>query len=591
MIRPMDLALRLVLLSLAAPASGARAPEPAPPETRSPQHPGKPAMRLYAIASGDNSRCTEDDLRVLAEKFQMVYGGFSREQMDAMRGFNPQFKVLQYVGTFSTNTTSKLLPPAEAEKRRAELLHYPLARLAGDVSIDARRIRLEPLGKNAKLILKPSAADGEFSVIDPQKPESNRYVTWLRIDEEFLRVNGFDPATGEVEVQRGFSGSRAAAHKAGAPVLHPVYQAGNAPGIEKDEYGRPPKTISYIPDPAAPLRWDLTFQETLHALDKGYDGAWIDCLGSKPFNPAGVDGNLLSKAGAAPRSDEDLLGAAARGRALPLWSFAEGRPYTEESFRVCCEKGVTDLQSRLEKRLGKCPTLYANNIGPGYFPDQGGRKFFLTPTEAKPRPLDGYCLEGFAGTLSNADFSRWFYENGPPAPPTYPNEEHWQYAVRVCMDAAQDKLAICPMISQAGWKTMMLEALPLEQRNQFERFAYASYLMSVERDAPAMLGMPAFYVGEKGRYAHVDDLYFQPIGDPAESRKPDDIEGYRVEGHKTYLRRFGNGVVLVNPTTEADADVPLSRLCVDPETRQTVSSTSMKAQAGRLLLFAPLERR
>ena len=411
-------------------------------------------------------------------------------------------------------------------------------------------------------------------------------MTWLRIDEEFLRVNGFDPAGGEVAVQRGFSGSRPSAHKAGATVLHPVYQAGDAPGIEKDEYGRPPKTISYIPDPAAPLRWDLTFEETRIALDKGYDGVWIDCLGSRPFNPAGVDGKVLGREYVAPRSDEDLLSAAgSRARFMPLWNFGEGRPYSDEEFRLCCEKGVADLQNRLEKRRGKCPTLYANNIGPGYFPDQGGRKFFLMPTEAKPRPLDGYCLEGFAGTLSNTDFSQWLYENGAAAPPKLPDLQRWQYAARVCMDAAQDKLAICPMISQAGWKTMMLEALPLEQRDRFEMWAYADCLMTVEKGAPTMLGMPAFYVGQKGRYAHVHDRYFWPIGDPAESRKPDDLDGYRVPEHQSYMRRFTNGLVLVNPTTEADADIRLDRAYIDPETGQSISSATMEAQSGRLLLL------
>jgi len=578
-----------LIVSLAVSAGAATQFDPAPADARPKQHPGKPAVRLYAIASGDNGKCLEADLRALAEKFEMVYGGFTKEQMDFMRKQNPAFKILKYVGTYSTNTSSKLLPAPEAEKRRSELLCYLAGRLAEAATARAGKLKLKPIAKDAPLVFKPSTAEGEFSQTKTSDSKALRYVTWIRIGAEYMRVNGFDPASGELTVQRGFAGSTPTAHASGAPVLHPVYLQGSCPGIEKDDYGRPARNIAYIPDPASPLRWDVTLQEDLAALEKGYDGIWIDCLGSRPFNPVDVGAGSLNKAVSLPRSDEDLLGdrQSKSQPVLRLWNLAENKPYTEEAFRVFCEKGITQMQDRLHERLGKWPLLYANNIGPGYFPEKGGRKAFLMPTTAKPRPLDGFCLECYAGTMGNEGFAKWYYDKGQPTPPKPHDPEHWKYAESVCMDAAQDRLAICPMMHQAGWKTMMHEALPLAERGRFEAFAYASYLLTIEKGAPTMFGLPAFYISDKGRYAWLPDLYFRPIGDPAESHKPGDIDRYCLAGHTTYARRFTNGLVLVNPAAEADAGIRLGRSYHDPETGQPATTVTMPASSGKILLIKP----
>jgi hypothetical protein len=51
------------------------------------------------------------------------------------------------------------------------------------------------------------------------------------------------------------------------------------------------------------------------------------------------------------------------------------------------------------------------------------------------------------------------------------------------------------------------------------------------------------------------------------------------------MRRFENGVVLVNPTADDGGEVRLDREYVDPETGKAAQSVVLKAHTGKILLI------
>jgi len=156
------------------------------------------------------------------------------------------------------------------------------------------------------------------------------------------------------------------------------------------------------------------------------------------------------------------------------------------------------------------------------------------------------------------------------------------------MTAAQSGQAAIPLIINAGMKTAIFEALDRDARHEWERWAYALYLLGVERKGgacPTKLGTVLYYRENGQRYVDLDECYFWPLGDPAETRRPEDIDGYRLAGQGAYARRFANGIVLLNPQEDTAEEIELDREYVDPESRHRIRRVTMAPQSGRILLI------
>eukprot|EP01049_Picozoa_sp_SAG25_P001836 SAG25_NODE_87_length_16363_cov_40.489179_10_plen_187_part_00 len=179
------------------------------------------------------------------------------------------------------------------------------------------------------------------------------------------------------------------------------------------------------------------------------------------------------------------------------------------------------------------------------------------------------------------------------------------------MEAAQAKLRALPTIGQAGCRGAAIEALP--QRDQWEYYTYASFLLGVENpdDDGPHLGLAGYYLEgvdpESGqatvRHAKIHPRFYYPIGRPTKTEKcaslnPSggvwnpvwacNVSKYRVEGHQSYLRPFSGGVVLVNPSNHSDHGVPLGGKFFDPDKSEPqvkeVSTITMPPHTGKMML-------
>ncbi|MCX7016007.1 MAG: hypothetical protein NTW86_26200 [Candidatus Sumerlaeota bacterium] len=513
----------------------------------------KPVYPIYAIVSGQVEP-TREDLEVLARNFTLAQSRFTKEEIATLHEINPDFKAVVYIN--STYTSGPEDAPLAEGKYRKSLLYFRAATLGQDIDEKADRFALAAVNEDGSIALKPSTIPGETSS-GPDRPSTKFYVTWIRIGDECMRIEAFDPGKKEIQVTRGFGGTAAAAHKKGATVLSPVYLgSANSTGAYP---GGPGRNLRYGFDPANPDGAQRCVEKALEFMGEGADGLWLDILAADPFNQAD-----------------------ANGRRVRPWDLRTDKAYDSDAFREGQEIKVRTIQNSVHEKLGKWPFLVANNMkAKSYAEGNGGESLLLMPTKVKPRPLDGYCIEDFVGAVSGRA-TREQEARGP----TPVDEEKWRGNVSMLMAAAQSRLAAYPIITDAGIQSKLIEGLgPV--RDRYEQFAYCTYLMGVEKDPTTRLGFPAFYQEGERRFAQVHSRYYWPIGAPAESAKPEELDRYRVKDHLSYSRKFENGVVFANPADKDDQEIQLDQEYTDPETGAKTQSVGLAAHSGKILLRNP----
>ncbi len=513
---------------------------------------GKPVYPLYAIASGSPDP-SQADLELIARSFSLIQGNFRREDIKTIHRINPDFRNVNYVN--SSYTQNAVQVPLVEGTYRSALIMFPVARLAAGIDKSDTKFKLEstPEHDHEQIALKGSTRAGRTSSDGRDARSTQSFVTWVLVGDEFMRIEDFDSASNTIKVTRAFDGTKAGKHKEGALVFSPAYLGSqNLTGAWP---GGPGEHLRYGFDPGKPESGLWIASRAKEIMKEGYDGVWLDIMSASAFNLC------------------DSL-----GRKVDPWNFGKGRYYTPDEYRRGQELKVSVIQETVFNDTGRYPVIVANNMASKNFDiGRGGLRKLLESTDIKPRPIEGYCIEGFAGGF----FAK--VSEGIVGGLEFHTGTTWLENVRMLMKCAQEKLAAYPMSGKAGSKTLLIEPL-VEERVAFEDFAYASYLLAVEADFETPFGIPAFYQKDGKRYACLDPRYTWPIGDPVETRAPEDLEGYQIKGHVSYRRNFGNGIVLVNPTEQMDKPLQLERAYVDPRTGKTVRSLELGPHTGIILL-------
>ena len=523
---------------------------------------GRPVYPLYAIVSG-RPDWTADDISTVAANFTAAQSGFHGDVIQKLHAVNPRFKAVKYLNSHEAGGAN--IPWIE-RCCRDQILQYWAGNLSAPVAASDTAIQLV----NATGIPASTAA-GDYS---DDGNSAAKYVMFLRIDDETLRVNGVrqggDAGTLTVEVGRGLDGTAPAAHDAGAVVRAPVYNK-NFPGFAAQG------TLRYALDPTTALATEwLAINTSAAVRDGGFDGSWYDCFSASSFSANAADGSRVAQNPAHPAS--------------MAWNAAASRPYTPDDF------GAANL-ARLQRvwaqvNLSSPPMILANNMhAPQYAPGTGNLRSFLEATGGR-RPLDGYSQESFAGAETGGCGS-------PTGTLTYASSKQLYANLRVLADAAQRGLSSYPMVASAGCESTALEGMGAA-RDAFEHFGYALYLMGVNSTTgPTRLGVPAFYkpsVESTARYARVHERYFWRVGEP--SQHAADVREYVATSGctrcVTLARNFTAAVVLLNPEDEPDV-LHLRRAgrFVDPLTGERFAQGDTVAVAnktGRILLAEELAR-
>lgn len=365
---------------------------------------------------------------------------------------------------------------------------------------------------------------------------SHDMVSWIRIDREILRVKAVAAAGASMRfmVDRGYFGTTAAPHAAGARVFSPVY-IGSAAAVGWDTglSGSPP-----VDNPAKPLRYGLKIWEPA-ALD-WIAGRIVATFGAGKAGPyfQGYNAVWLDITSCAAYNNGD-----AYGRPVNPWDDPHETPMTPDQLGRYQAQKVAGLKARIGPSTGYLPLSWlANNLSGGTTND-GCRNRLLSESV-----LDGGVLEFW---MQKAD--AW----------------EQQMAQHFLIQANNR-----PGVYWAKWNQLAKD-LTLAQ---YKRLTYGSLLLAWRPSATR-----AQYGGPFG-LNQPDPLYFWDWGKPAgEPSTLADLAVAACDGGKVYRRDFENGAVLVNPgRQDAECRLETAYWDVTGEPRQ-VSTVAVKARDAAFL--------
>jgi hypothetical protein len=501
---------------------------------------------IYAGIFGSSPVYDSTAIRLLAENFDAYYGGFdvNMATANAIRRINPNFKILRYQGAWALSGSSRV----RVEQQKSQVLHYRIGNLETDIASSQTRFNIADLF--GKIVASTSARDSSLSYF---QSGVFRFTTWLRVGNEVMKIIAVN--NNEVEVLRGFDNTQATAYSAGATVLSPIYGTNPTPNMTEE--------VTYRNDEATTLRWDNIYAGLEAEYNKNRGGVWIDI----------VVGNLSQFA----QSGETVP-------ANRIWDLQNNQVYDPAYRAARSEVGIKYMQDKFKQKFGIFPVIWGNNM---LFPNSlsDARIKMLLSTAIKPRPLDGFAQENaYAGYGTGGNSGTTFNWTGYP---------EWKNNLRSIMFMGEQKLSAVPLTMDGGKDNGTFAKLPVERKHKLFMFNYASYLLAVKVETDSSiytkLGLTPV-VDDNGRISFkLDPCFTWNIGKPTQTLASADFMQYKLPNREVWVRRFENGIVVVNPTDLDEYQVDLSafgRNFYNPDTRLDIGTTvSLPEHTGMILYF------
>ncbi len=501
---------------------------------------------LYAGSFGMKLKFTDADIKLLGENFDALYGSWDLDYKTAnkIRSVNPDFDFLAYHGNW--RVSGKDLQYVE-NGHLDEILYYRAGILENEISAKEKLISIEDLFGS----VIPSSAHVDSSKSYHENSEF-KFITFLKIGKEYMRIQKVEGQ--KIEVERAWSNSKANNHKKGTPILIPVY--GRAPDPDSK------RGYEYRQDERSMLRWERFLSDIKKDYNKHGGGIWIDIL----------IGNLAHYA--------------VSGETLPvnrIWDLERNQRYDPIDRAKNAERGIRFIQEAFFKEYGKYPVIWGNNM---MFPTnlQNDRLRMLLKTDEKPRPIDGFAMENC--------FAQYGYGGHSGKKFMYTSYNDWQLSLQSIMYTGELKVSARPLIMDGGIDNKKFASLPKERRHELFLYSYASYLLGVkvEEDGSiyTKLGLCPFVFQEDGNhYAELDPCFLWDIGLPRETYKSQEYLKYKMEGRKVFVRKFENGIVLVNPSEDIEENIDLDSYgkgFINPDVPgKTISKITVKPRNGVIL--------
>lgn len=504
---------------------------------------------IYAGIFGSSPVYDENTIKLLAENFDAYYGNFdvNLNTAEAIRKINPNFQLIKYQGAWQLNGQSRV----RVEQDKSQVLHYRIGNLETNISATQTTFKIADLF--GKVIPSNSATDRSVGYLENG---FFKYVTWLRIGNEVMKITAVNG--NEVTVIRGFDKTVAQEYKANTPVLSPVYGTAPTPTMKEE--------VTYRNDEATTLRWDniYTSLETEYQKNKG--GVWIDI----------VVGNLSQFA----QSGESVP-------ANRIWDLKNQKVYDANYRASMSEIGIKYMQDKFKAKFGIFPVIWGNNM---LFPTslEDGRIKMLIPTAIKTRPLDGFAQENaYAGYGTGGNSGDTFNWTG---------YEEWKKNLQSIIFMGEQKLAARPLIMDGGRDNGTFAKLPAERKHKLFMYCYASYLLGVKVEPDgkiySKLGLTPV-VDDNGKISmNLDPCFTWDIGKPSETIGFQEFEKYKITNREVWVRKFENGIVLVNPTDKNEDNIDLTafgKLFSNPDTKLNFLNTiSLPEHSGAILFYETL---
>ena len=521
---------------------------------------------LYGHFWNSNLNYNTATIDKITTAFDYIIGGSAlpgQSIIEQMKAKDSLFQVIRYSGGWSSNYSY-------AEQNKMKLAYYRCGVLGAAINESVTTITLNaPPSNNGRGLL--ASEPGKFDI-------------WLRIGNELMKVVTISSSTVypiTATVVRGFDGTTPASHPAGATATLPLY-AGAAPVAGQTSTSR-----GYF-IPVYGLRKEKLEADAQDAiLNGGCDGIWIDILVGK------LDARSLfdNKYDEWDHKTETQLSA------------ANDIAYTKSA--------LTDLYQSFYGRNGYYPVIYGNNVLYSQSLTSSARGWVMVKTTQHPKVMDGFCHENSWGHMTDA--AGTVDNDGDPVPTenvfkVVGSNNHfldwytgssWIDNCKAITLLAQNNLPNQPMTINAGFKNQWFAGdLTNEVRYNFNKYAYASYLMCVNVTADSLIstrmGISPMVNSNGTLSVNVEPFFYYPIGVPVQSYTSANFTNYRVGNANMYARKFSNGIVILNPflnnmTTAMDINLITGdqRFYVDPENNnEPVTSVKLDSREAKILLVA-----
>ena len=525
---------------------------------------------IYAHFWNQNLNYTPEINQKIVNNFDYIIGGGdisnntgANLDINALKALDNQFQVITYQGGWSSKV-------GNLNDKKFELLFY----LAGTLrtGIDATTTSI--------VINRPSTNKGLGLVAS----EDGNFETWLRVEDELMKITTVSSTTSypvTVTVERGYDGTTPVAHSSNTVITAPVY-------TEAPVVGGNNANLSYF-NPVFGARKDELKNNAIElARFKNQDGIWIDIL-------------------------VGLLGAKnMSGGNYTLWSYESNKALNNQEINLRTKDALDEMYDGFYALLGYYPVIYGNNVLYNQNYNTSARGFVMEKTAQHPKGLDGFCHENSWGHMS--DDSSGIDNDGEPVNTAdiyrvvskYNNGRFlewymgntWINRCKAIALLAQRELPNQPMTINAGFKNIWFAYdLTNEQRYDFHKYSYASYLMSVHVDAnnkiASRMGISPMTEEANGNVdLVVEPFFFYDIGVPTETYNHNGFTQYRVGSNNLYARKFSKGLVLINPfSNDMSQSVTISSITGDGEVYlnpedgdNQVTSVQLKSRETMLLL-------
>ncbi len=525
---------------------------------------------IYAHFWNKDLNFTPEINQKIVNNFDYIIGGgdvsdIQNSNLDvaALKAIDDDFQVITYQGGWSQKV-------GNLDDKKFDLLFY----LAGTLGSGINAL------DNTIVINKPSTNRGLGLVAS----EDGNFTTWLRVEDELMKITSVSSKTNypvTVTVERGFDGSTPVAHTANTVITAPVYT--EAP-VEGGNNGN----LSYF-NPIFGARKDELKNSVIElARFKNQDGIWIDIL-------------------------VGLLGAKnMSGGNYTLWSYQTNQALNNQEINSRTKDALDEMYDGFYALLGYYPVIYGNNVLYDQNYNTSSRGFVMEKTAQHPKGLDGFCHENSWGHMSDdsggidndgepvntSDIFRTLSKNNNGRFLEWYMGNTWVNRCKAIALLAQRELPNQPMTINAGFKNQWFAFdLTDAQRYDFNKYSYASYLMSVHVDSEnkiaSRMGIsPMTDDGAGNIDITVEPFFLYDIGVPIETNSYTSFTNYRVGSNNLYARKFSKGLVLVNPfSQDMTQSIAISSITgnsdvyIDPENgNNQVVSVQLNSREAMLLL-------
>ena len=174
---------------------------------------------IYAGKFGSEPLWTDAELELLGKNFDGFYGNYSgitATKANKIRSFRSDFQFAKYNGGWTLGDETGEFSVSNIEQNYPnEILYYRAANLASDIDATTTSITLTDLFGS----LTASTAAPNYAT-SYKSGNIWSFVTWIKIDNEFMRINAVNGAN--LAVTRGFKSTSAVSHNAGKAIVCPV---------------------------------------------------------------------------------------------------------------------------------------------------------------------------------------------------------------------------------------------------------------------------------------------------------------------------------------------------------------------------------